>query len=132
MLRAHYQMNMFDNMGKRRRGRPGVRWEDHVKRYLKRMVGEWRITAKDISWTLLTENTVRENRRVEKERKNKRGRRKGDSGHSQPLPCRQRGEQLRAIYQVNMYDDVPWYRVDVTLNVTCLCKKSNLQHVQRR
>ena len=47
--------------GKRRRGRPRMRWEDWVKRDLERVGGEWRTTAKDRrSWRLVTENVVRE------------------------------------------------------------------------
>ena len=45
--------------GKRRRGRPRMRWEDCVKRDLERVGGEWRTTAKDDSCRILLENTER-------------------------------------------------------------------------
>ena len=49
------------SVGKRRRGRPRMGWEDSIKRDLGRVGGEWRTTAEDrSSWRLLIENVVRE------------------------------------------------------------------------
>ena len=47
--------------GKRRRGRPKMRWADWVKRDLERVKGEWRTTTKGISsWRMLIENSLRD------------------------------------------------------------------------
>ena len=52
--------------GKRRRGRPRMRWEDCVKGDLERVGGEWRTTGKDRSWRLLIEDIVRKEKMKKK------------------------------------------------------------------